>query len=303
MALFSSSVDREAHLGPATARRYEGLLRRHLLPALRQVPLDSLGLEHLRGLYDRLLRDLSPGTVRLLHFGTVLPALERAAREGLAPRNVATAVDLPEPAPAGRASWTLDEARRFLRAIAGDRLEALYVLAMTAGLRQGELLGLRWRDLDRGELSVRQVYRRGVSGRAMAAPGRRTPPRPLALSQAAVEALRRRQRRQAEERRRAGAAWAGRDLVFCGPRGGSLNPAFLRDSCLYPLLARAGLARLRFADLSHAAATLSRWEPPTIPAANRRPRREHARDTGDPGPLSEGRDDCGPVVVRRAKKT
>ena len=137
----------------------------------------------------------------------------------------------------------------------------------------------------------------------MAAPGRRAPSRPLALTRAAVEALRNHQRRQAEERRRAGDAWVEHDLVFRGPRGGPLNLAYLRDGCFYPLLARAGLPRLRFADLSQAAATVAVWEAPARPVANQRPMRDRVADAGNLVGRAEAADaNCGPVVVEGPKE-
>jgi integrase len=137
------------------------------------------------------------------------------------------------------------QARRFLEVVAGDRLEALYMVALTTGMREGELLGLRWTDvdLDGGALRVVRKLKR------------RTSRRQVLLVAPAVEALKLHRDRQ-EERQRAGSTWHEEGLVFPNTIGRPINPSnFLRRS-FYPLLEAAGLPRMRFHDLRHSAATL-----------------------------------------------
>jgi integrase len=99
---------------------------------------------------------LSPATVRHVH-GLIRNALADAEREELIYRNVARAVRPPAQRRQERRSLSLEEAKRLLAVLRGHRLEALYVCALTVGLRRGELLGQRWSDigLDAGTLTVR----------------------------------------------------------------------------------------------------------------------------------------------------
>ena len=149
------------------------------------------------------------------------------------------------------------EAARFLKAALSDRLYGLHVLALHTGMRLGELLGLRWADVDLNGavLSVRQqVYRLAGEwhySEPKTAAGRRT----ISLSASAVEALRVCRLRQNEERLQA-SAWEDNDLVFCNRLGRPLEKATLLRRSFWPALERAGLPRIRFHDLRHTAASL-----------------------------------------------
>ena len=141
----------------STYERHEQLFRGHIRPALGRVKLKSLTPAHVRGLItEKLNTGLAPGTVRKIH-STLHKALSQAVSDGLIPRNAAD-VKAPQPAPEEMRPLSEIEARAFLDAARelDDRFEALYVLAITTGLRRGELLGLRWddADLERGTLRV-----------------------------------------------------------------------------------------------------------------------------------------------------
>jgi integrase len=122
----------------------------HIAPALGHLKLKSLSPIHLRGLYrERLDSGLAPRTVQYIHT-TLHKALKQAVNDGgLIPRNVAEAVKPPRPAKKEIQPLNAEQAHTFLEAARGDRFEALYVLAITTGLREGELLGLKWEDLQR----------------------------------------------------------------------------------------------------------------------------------------------------------
>src|SRR5262245_4857613 len=213
---------KRASLSGASYREYETDIRKHVVPHLGRVPVARLTPGQVQGLYNRLGATLAPATIHRIHNGVVYPSLEQAARWGLIARNVAALVELPKLAPAPRRALSREEARAFAAAIAGDRLEALYLLALTTGLRQGELLGLRWLDVDAdaGVLTIRQQWKRAYRGREMGAPKSGAGVRQVALAAVALEALRRRRAAQAEERLRAGRAWRDLGLVFSGLTGG-----------------------------------------------------------------------------------
>ena len=127
-------------------------------------------------------------------------------------------------------TFTAEQVRSFLKAVRGDRLEALYVLAITTGMRQGELLGLRWQDVDveRRRLQLVRQLKTRQSRRA------------VVLSELAVTALVEHRQRQAAERERQGAGWEEQGLVFPNTVGGPLDPHNLRSGASFCCL--SGLA-------------------------------------------------------------
>jgi integrase len=151
-----------------------------------------------------------------------------------------------------------EEARAFLRACEGDRMEALYILAISTGMRQGELLALRWAnvDLDHGTAQIRGSLQRTKDGLQISEPKTSRSRRQVALNRSSVEALRRHLIRQNAERLYQGAKWLDSDLVFANQVGRGIEATNLVRKSFKPLLAKAGLRPMRFHDLRHTAATL-----------------------------------------------
>lgn len=185
-------------------------------------------------------------------------ALGRAVKHGLVPRNVAALASPPKQERHEIQPLEPSELRAFLSAIEGHRLEALFVLAVTSGMRSGELLGLTWADLhlERSEVLVRLALQRIDGAPQLVAPKSTAGRRTIALPTVAVEALRAHRVRQLEERIAAGPEWQPviDDLVFCTALGRPLDQANLLRT-LHGILERAGLPRRRFHDLRHSMAT------------------------------------------------
>jgi integrase len=245
---------------PGTWRRYEQMVRLHAIPAIGRLKLSRLGPEHLQKLYaDCLSKGLKPGTVRQIH-AVLRRALGQAARWGTAPRNVATLVSPPRVPRRRMNPLTADESRRLLHAAQGHRLEAFLVLAITTGMRIGELQALLWQnvDLDRAWLQIEHTLTRTADGSVqLTEPKSARSRRRIALSPVAVEALRKHHRQQAEERLKLGSVWEDLDLVFANQRGRPTDERNFARHVYHPLLNQAGIPRRRFHDLRHTAATLS----------------------------------------------
>lgn len=245
-------------LRPRTWQRYEEIVRLHLVPSLGRLPLARLGPQDLQRCYAAATaRGLSPRSVRCVHM-VLHRALGQAERWRLITRSPAALVDaLGAPRPEVR---VLDAAqvRTFLGSVTGHRREALYVVALATGMRQGELLALHWRDvdLDRAVVAVTgTLQRHPEEGLKIAEPKTARSRRQVHLGATAVDALRRHRTAQLAERLRAGSEWGELDLVFATRVGGVVDAHDVRIE-FTGLLERAGLPRVRFHDLRHTAATL-----------------------------------------------
>jgi integrase len=246
-------------LRPRTWIRYRELLTLHAIPALGKTRLARLSAQQVQGLYRAVLdKGRSPTTVH--HLGTVLHgALARAERLGLVARNVCTLVELPRMAQHEMQPFNRAQVLTLLRAARSQPLEALLTLAVTTGMREGELLALRWRDvdLDLGTLHVRATLRRIPGGGfSFDPPKSKKSQRLLALPPATSAVLRRHRVRVSEIRLAAGPAWDDQDLVFPSAVGTPMDPVSMLRRQYWPFLERAGLPRIRFHDLRHTAATL-----------------------------------------------
>ena len=244
---------------PATYEGYARQVRNHLIPTLGLIKLRAITPTHLRGLYrDKLDSGLSPRTVQYIHV-TIHKALKQALNDGLVPRNVAEAVKPPQVRREEIEPLTPEQTKKLVEFVSEDRLAALYVLAVTAGLRQGELLGLKWEDvdLDHGILRVKRTLSGIKDGKPIfstpkTAKGRRS----VQLTAKAVEALEKHRERQIEERKQLVELWRDCDLVFPTRVGTPISRHNLVTRSFKPLLVRAGLPDIRFHDLRHTCATL-----------------------------------------------
>ncbi len=242
---------------PKTHHSYAQLVRLHLAPGLGHYRLAQLGPQHVQAFLNaRQAAGLSPRTVQYLR-AVLRRALGQALKWGLVARNIVTLTDpprvrRPEVQPLGP-----EQARTFLATVRGDRLEALYAVAVALGLRQGEALGLRWQDvdLDAGTLRVAVALQWLDGAHQLVEPKSARSRRTLPLPPTVVAALRAHRARQLEERLKVGSYWQDRGLVFTTTLGTPLDARNL-TRWYKGLLARAGLPSLRFHDLRHTAASL-----------------------------------------------
>src|SRR5215217_9401387 len=243
----------------STYEGYEYAVRPHIVPALGRIKLKDLNSAHLRSFYrDRLDSGRAPATVHKLHV-VLHKALKAAVADGLIPRNAAAGLKLPRITREEINPLSPKETHRLLEAASGDRLEALYVLAIATGLRQGELLALKWEDVDleRGVLRVRRTLTRAGGKVSLGEPKTKKSRRSVNLTAAAVEALQSHLSHQLEEMEQLGSLYRPGGLVFANEIGGIINPSNLRNRSFARLLKRAGLPPdTRFHDLRHTCATL-----------------------------------------------
>ena len=251
-------------LRPITFDSYEMLVRRHLKPALGHIPLRDLRPEHLQRFYNEKARaGCSARTVRYLHT-TLHSALAQAEKNQLVVRNVSKLTERPHEARKEMRTLSLPQvADTLLPAIKENRLHAAIFLLFMTGLRRGELLALRWRDLDwkEGVLQVRQTlvrarnHNEGRTQLVFSDPKTPQSRRTIPIPEECLIALKQHKVRQAEERLMLGPAYEDYGLVFCQPDGRPIDPRnFNRQFCR--VLQEAGLPHIRVHDSRHTLATL-----------------------------------------------
>ena len=228
---------------PITYEAYERMCRVHIKPStIGKVKLSKLTPGHLQRFYQEKLNDgLAPASVRYMH-ATLHRALKQAHRWRLVRENVAAATDPPIPQPEEIRPLSAEQVKSLLSEAKGKRLEALFVVAVTAGLRIGELSSIQWSDLDieNRTLRIRRTLSRAKNGPRYTTPknGRG---RNIKLTAMATEALKRHLIRQKAERLAAGTKWEDDNLIFCRDDGRPLTRDMVARSHLRPILKRAGL--------------------------------------------------------------
>jgi integrase len=239
--------------------RYQNALKTHILPALGQIQLQKLTTRRIQEFYNKKTEGrLSPSSLRMMH-KVLHPALAHAVRERLISVNPCDGVSLPSQQKRKVRPLTLEQAKCLLTVVQGSIFEPFIALALTTGLRHGELLTLHWNnvDLELGTVSVERTLTE-VEGYKMVegeAPKTEAGVRTLLLPQPVCDILREHRIRQREARHKVGAAWQERGLVFCNRTGGHLLENNMRIR-FYRFLEKAGLPRMHIHDLRHNAATL-----------------------------------------------
>ncbi len=243
----------------STYESYAGHVKNHLIPELGKHRLEKLTPQDVQSFLTLLTKKgLSPRTVTYAR-GVLRQALGQALKWGLVTRNVAQLTTPPRNARQPVKPLNPEQVRALLDASKNERMGPLYHVAIATGLRQGELLGLRWEDVDleAGTLSVRHALQSRNGKPELVEPKTEKSRRALALAPSAVKALRLQRVRQAEDRLKAGPNWKGADweLVFASTIGTPLNASNVTHGFQETLRA-AGLPRQRFHDLRHCCASL-----------------------------------------------
>lgn len=244
-----------------TYQTYQQTVTRDLLPSLGKITLQKLTSWHIQELYQQKhQQQVAPSTIYKIH-RTLHHALNDAVKLGHVLRNVGQFVELPPMAKRERViqALTFEQARKLLATAQDDPLEALYVLALTTGMRQGELLALKWSDLDLtyGKLQVQRTLIRVSGGQAIVAePKTATSRRCIHLTQRAIEVIIRHQQKQHLLLKKGTTSKRRPEWVFCDTQGVPLRAANMVRQSFQPLLAKAGLPHMRFHDLRHSTATL-----------------------------------------------
>jgi integrase len=274
------------HLRATTFPQYARTVHLHIVPYLGPKKLAKLTAQDVRAWYNTmrktcqccrqgidagrgLLRQrccaqgrccnklLSERTLHYIH-SVLVSALAHAVREDILPRNVAKQVQVPLGQSRPIDPLTTDEAKALLKTTAEHPNAALYEIAIRLGLRRGEILGLRWRDIDltSNTLTVNQTLVRITGqGIAVSKPKSEAAHRALPMPDPVTRALLARRAQQTDDREIADTDWTKTDLVFTGPTGKPLEPTGIHGE-FQRLCDQAAIRRVRFHDLRHTCATL-----------------------------------------------
>jgi integrase len=268
----TADIDRRVAL--STAARHRGIVEKNIIPRLGHVPMRKLTAVHIEAFEVELQREgwvkcrqpktatgaepalaesrgLSAQTVRHIH-RTLSQALSHAVRLGVLFKNPAQQVKPPKPDRREIKILGKDEIGVLLKAAERTSLYLPVLVAVTTGMRRGELLGLRWSDLDLkdGVLTVSQSIERIRGEIAFRAPKTKTSRRSITLPTRTVQALQEHRSAQAEERLRLGLGRDPRGLVFTRPDGRPLNPDAV-SKAFERLVASIDVTRIRFHGLRH----------------------------------------------------
>jgi integrase len=235
---------------------YRSVINHHLIPALGHVALQKLTPGMLQSLYRQKLDEgLKPPTIAVIH-SVLRRALEDAVKKGLVVRNVAKLVTPPRIERHEVQTLTVAQAEKLLEVAHSLALDVLLLVALTTGMRRGELLALRWGDIDfdKGTVFVHRTMTR-IAGYKLVEgePKTKSSRRRIVLPAVAVDALKK--HRIEQEKLVAAGNWQDKGIVFCDKNGGFFCPVKLLR-WFGRLLKQAGLSHMRFHDLRHSAATI-----------------------------------------------
>ena len=251
----------DVHKSSVTTRTYlsyRASINNHIIPALGDIAVQKLTPQHLQSFYAHKLEEgLSAKTVNRFHM-VLHQALDNAVRWNIVSRNVCKMVTRPREVRYEIQPLTEVQARKLLDAVKGDVLEGIITLALVVGLRRGELLGLKWDDVDfEGKFLLvrRSAGRVGTLGIIESDPKTTKSRRKIMLPDFVIDVLKRHRERQLVAKAELGSKWQDSGYIFTNSQGG-----FLVETQLYNLykrlLKRAELPNIRFHDLRHSAATI-----------------------------------------------
>lgn len=255
-------AQKKLSIRPGTYKTYRWLVNYHIIPELGQHKMVNLLPQHLVSLYERLQngeKRLSSQTIVSIH-RVIHDALNTAVKWELLSKNVAHVVKPPKVVSKEMTVWSDEELAQFLEFTKNSRYYIIFLLAATTGMRRGEVLGVKWEDIDlsTGRLSVRRSYTRGLVGHIFQEPKTTSGIRTIVLPQLTIEALKKHRLVLEQDKLKAekvGTEYNDQGMVVQTRNGYPVSPYFL-ESRWRDLLSKSGLPKIRLHDLRHTHASL-----------------------------------------------
>ena len=250
-------VTEKAAMRPSTWSHYSQLLRMYIVPNIGNITLKDLRTAHIKGLYVSLQnQNVGKPTIRKIH-KLMHSALRAATETGMIVRNPVSFAHPPTEAETERKILTEDQSSQFLAAITGHRWEALFFVALSTGMRRSELLGLRWKNLDWIERTIRidKQLSKTPNSSAMFQPLKtKSSKRIIEIGEQTIQVLRDHYERQRLMRLAAGDQWIDHGLIFTNSKGGPICASNMTR--IFKQLLPLGLPGIRFHDLRHTSASI-----------------------------------------------
>lgn len=244
--------DKKTSVKEGTLKMYSSLVNNHILPVLGEIAIGELKPRHIQNLYNDLFESgkLSDENIQKVH-AIINESLNKAAGHDMIIKNPALAVKRPKAEKKEMMFWSEDESHKFLSTAEKDRYYYAFLLALTTGMRQGEILGLRWKDvnLDARTISVVQIL--SHDGKSFQT-GAKTDAgsRSIGIDIMTVTALRTLKHRCNEEKMNNKNIYEDNDLVICTSLGTPVSPRNLNRS-FSRLVEKSEVQKIRFHDLRH----------------------------------------------------
>jgi integrase len=238
---------------PQTVSQYRWLVKKHILPLMGKMRLQDIQPAHLKQFYlSKKEEGRGARTVQVIH-AVMHDILNKAVKEGILGRNPADAVERPQVEQTERKILTEEQTRQLIIATAGTRYSTLIYLALTTGMREGELLGLKWPDVDwtKGQLHVqRQLQQKRVGGTILIPPKTKAGIRHIKVGPETLNRLAVHREQQELEKEAKKAQWEENDLIFPNTFGRPMHKKNMYDD-YQRLLSENGLPRITFHALRH----------------------------------------------------
>ncbi|MEK4236437.1 site-specific integrase [Paenibacillus sp. FSL H7-0714] len=244
--------DKKTSVKESTLKMYKALVNNHILPTLGDLELGEIKPRHIQNLYNKLFESgkLSDENIQKVH-SIINESLNKAAGHDMIIKNPALAVKRPKAEKKEMLYWSEEESHKFLQSAANDRYYYAFLLALTTGMRQGEVLGLRWKDVDLDKRTISVVQILSHDGKTFQT-GAKTDAgtRSIGIDITTVTALRTLKHRCNEEKIGEKHIYQDNDLVICTALGTPVSPRNLNRS-FTKLVEKAEVKKIRFHDLRH----------------------------------------------------
>lgn len=250
-------IDKKTKIMPSTYSTYKWLIEKYIIAYLGNVELSKLTPMIIQKFYNDLSNDgnIVPENIIKIH-SLINSSLKRAERWGILSRNVATLVDPPKSVKKEVEVWTVEEVKKFLGIAVHDRLYIAFLLAVTTGMRQGEILGLRWKDINSVDKSISVIQTLSHDGKTLKAGSKtKAGTRKIHLPYETLQYLEKHKRITDIEKEQNSPLYADNDLIVCTSIGTPVIPRNLMRT-FYRLIKSADLKKIRFHDIRHTHATL-----------------------------------------------
>lgn len=247
-------IEKKKNVRNSTYESYEILSKVHIIPKIGHYQLNKLNQVHINKFYDELSETLSNSTILKIH-KILKMALNKAVQYGYIAKNIMGVIDAPRLNKPEMTVWNEEEVRSFLEVAKEERLYIAFLLAVTTGMRRGEILGLRWKNIDFENYSISVIQTLSNTGDRFQETKTSNGKRSIALPVEVIDQLRRHKLMIAKEKLKAGPVYQDNDLIVCTSIGTKMLPSNLRRTW-NRLLEKCNVPKIRFHDLRHTHATL-----------------------------------------------